>query len=222
MSNYFEKLPDFEYVSRLPGAQISDYIKVKNLFKKGVLREDITAEMMFFTNYSIKNNDRPDNVANDFYGDSDLDWLVLTCNNIVNIQDQWPKSQTNWFSYLIDKYDNESNLYSGIHHYETTEVLNQENVVIIPAGLEVESDYTVDYFDNYLKTIITLSPVIAVTNFQFEEKIEDDRREIYLLKPRYLMAVDDDMDEMMTYQKGSAQYLNETLKRADNIRLHGY
>ena len=153
MSNYFEKLPDFEYVSRLPGAQISDYIKVKNLFKKGVLREDITAEMMFFTKYSIKNNDRPDNVANDFYGDSDLDWLVLTCNNIVNIQDQWPKSQTNWFSYLIDKYDNESNLYSGIHHYETTEVLNQENVVIIPAGLEVESDYTVDYFDNYLKRL---------------------------------------------------------------------
>ena len=41
MSNYFRKLPDFEYVSRLPDAKISDYITVKNLFKKNEIRPDI-------------------------------------------------------------------------------------------------------------------------------------------------------------------------------------
>jgi len=39
MSNYFSKVPDFEYVSRLPDAKISDYITVKNLFKRVFLRE---------------------------------------------------------------------------------------------------------------------------------------------------------------------------------------
>jgi len=222
MSDYFNKLPDIEYVSRLPGAQISDYIKVKNFFKRGIIREDISKELMFFTKYSIKNNDRPDNVAFSKYGDSALDWVILKCNNIHNIQDQWPKSQYNWYNYLLDKYDDEETLYSGIHHYETTEVKNEEEVLIIPAGLEVESDYSVEYLDSYTKLLITKTPVIAVTNFQYEEKLEDAKREIYLLKPEYIQVIEDDMDEMMVYEKGSAQYVNETLKRADNIRLFGY
>ena len=82
MSNYFNQIPDFDYVSRLPDAKISDYITVKNLFKRGKLREDIFQDVSIFTKYQIKGDDRPDNVAFDFYGDSSLDWLVLTCNNL--------------------------------------------------------------------------------------------------------------------------------------------
>ena len=36
MSNYFNLVPDFDYVSRLPNAKISDYIRVKNLYKRVV------------------------------------------------------------------------------------------------------------------------------------------------------------------------------------------
>ena len=67
MSNYFSKVPDFEYVSRLPDAKISDYITVKNLFKRGKLREDIFQDLTLFTKYQIKGNDRPDNVSFDYY-----------------------------------------------------------------------------------------------------------------------------------------------------------
>ena len=79
MSNYFNQIPDFDYVSRLPDAKISDYITVKNLFKRGKLREDIFQDVSIFTKYQIKGDDRPDNVAYDFYGDSSLDWLKITC-----------------------------------------------------------------------------------------------------------------------------------------------
>ena len=41
MSNYFNLIPDFEYVSRLPDAKISDYITVKNLFRRVKVREDL-------------------------------------------------------------------------------------------------------------------------------------------------------------------------------------
>ena len=64
MSNYFNLVPDFEYVSRLPDAKISDYITVKNLFRRVILREDIFSNLTFFTKYSIKGDDRPDNIAN--------------------------------------------------------------------------------------------------------------------------------------------------------------
>ena len=121
MSNYFRNVPDFDYVSRLPGAKISDYNKVKNFFKRGFIREDIFQELSFFTKYKIQGDDRPDNVAWNFYQESGLDWLVLTCNNIINIQTEWPLSQTDFDRFLLDKYETYEKL-NEIHHYETIEL----------------------------------------------------------------------------------------------------
>ena len=150
MSNYFNRVPDFEYVSRLPDANISDYIPVKNLFKRGQLREDIFQDLSVFTKYQIKGDDRPDNVAFDFYGDSDFDWLVLTCNNIQNIQTEWPLSQLDFDTFCLEKYGSYNTLFNGVHHYETVEIKNSSGIVIVPSGQKVESDYSVQYFDNKL------------------------------------------------------------------------
>tara|TARA_S200000501_G_scaffold349445_1_gene365539 strand:- start:1423 stop:2094 length:672 start_codon:yes stop_codon:yes gene_type:complete len=222
MSNYFKQIPDFEYVSRLPDAKISDYIAVKNLFKKGELRPDIFQDLATFQKYQIKGDDRPDNVAQDFYQDSSLDWLVLTCNNVVNIQTEWPLTQRDFDRFLLDKYGTYADLES-IHHYETVELKNSKGVVMLEKGLEVESDFSFSYYDWWLKeqkTIISANAVTSVTNYQYEEKIEDDKRNIFLLKTRYLGLVMDDMEDMMTYKKGSTQYVDETLKKAENIRLY--
>ena len=210
MSNYFKQLPDFEYVSRLPDAKISDYITVKNLFKKGELRPDIFQDLATFQKYQIKGDDRPDNVAQDFYQDSSLDWLVLTCNNVVNIQTEWPLTQRDFDRFLLDKYGTYADLES-IHHYETVELKNSKGVVMLEKGLEVESDFSFSYYDWWLKeqkTIISANAVTSVTNYQYEEKIEDDKRNIFLLKTRYLGLVMDDMEDMMTYKKGSTQYVD--------------
>tara|TARA_R100001460_G_scaffold14004_2_gene31516 strand:+ start:2499 stop:3164 length:666 start_codon:yes stop_codon:yes gene_type:complete len=221
MSNYFSRLPDFEYVSRLPDAKISDYIRVKNLFKKGVLREDIFQDLAFFTKYDIKGNDRPDNVSFDVYGRSDLDWLVLTANNIINVQTEWPMSQADFDRYLLDKYGTYEKM-NATHHHETIEIKNTDGVTIVAAGLRVESDFSVNYFDHKLQQVVTANSITTeVTNYQYEEKLENEKRHIFILKPFYLNVVLDDLEEMMIYEKGSTQYQSETLKRADNIRLYG-
>ena len=85
MSNYFRRLPDLEYVSRLKDSKISDYLVVKNLFKKGILRDDIYQNIATFDKYKIIGDERPDNVAKKIYDNSELDWLVLVSNNIINI-----------------------------------------------------------------------------------------------------------------------------------------
>ncbi len=219
MSNYFSQLPDFEYVSRLPDARISDYIPVKNLFKKGKLREDIIEQTAIFTKYKVRGNDRPDNVAQELYGDPNLDWVVLASNNILNVYDEWPMTQVNFENYLLDKYGTFTEI-NAIHHYETTEVKNKSGAVIVTAGLEVDSNFSVTYFDAAVEGYDTKYPVTSVTNYDYEVKIQDDKRNIFTLKPRYLNIAKDDLKEMMEYKKGSTQYVSETLKRADNIRLY--
>ena len=145
MASYFRQVPDFNYVSRLPDAKISDYIRVKNFFKKGKLREDIFQNLAFFEKYSIIGDERPDNVAFKFYNEETLDWIVLLSNNILNIQSEWPLPQTDFDRFLLNKYDDYNTLYNGIHHYETEEVKSSNRVTIVPAGLQVDPIYSVNY-----------------------------------------------------------------------------
>ena len=222
MSSYFKQVPDFDYVSRLPDAKKSDYITVKNLFKRGKLADDIFQDLTVFTKYEIKGDDRPDNVANEVYDDPDLDWVVLLSNNIINIQSEWPMIQREFDRYLLDKYETYEKL-NDVHHYETIECKNLAGAVIVPKGLWVESDYSVTYYDWYARVEITKSSsdiVVSITNYEYEDNLENEKRNIYLLKPAYLNVVKDDLKELMQYKKGSTQYLDKTLKIAENIRLY--
>ena len=221
MPSYFRQVPNFDYVSRLPDAKISDYAPVKNLFKKGKLRDDIFQNLAFFTKYKINGDDRPDNVAFEVYQDSTLDWLVLLCNNIVNIQTEWPMTQVAFDEYVLSKYGSYETLYGGVHHYETKEVKNSQDVVIVPAGLEVSSPYSVSFYDYFASSQVNSGNIaVPVTNYEYEEKKENDKRNIFVLKNRYLNVVLDDMGDIMPYKKGSSQYVSEDLKKGDNIRLY--
>ena len=222
MSNYFKQVPDFDYVSRLPDAKISDYITVKNLFKRGKLSDDIFQDLTVFTKYEIRGDDRPDNVSDKIYDDPDLDWVILLSNNIINIQSEWPMPQRDFDRYLLDKYETYEKL-NDVHHYETLECKNLTGAVVVPKGLWVESDYSVTYYDWYAGVEITKSSsdiVVSVTNYEYEDKKENEKRNIYILKPKYLNIIKDDLKEMMQYKKGSTQYLDKTLKIAENIRLY--
>jgi hypothetical protein len=217
---YFRQVPNFQYVDRSPGDQtISNYIEVKNLFKKAKLRDDIFSDLSFFTKYSILGDERPDNVAYKFYNDSTLDWIILLSNNVINIQTEWPLSQQGFYNYLIDKYGSEE-VFNEVHHYETIQVNNTNGAIIVRAGLKVPSDYSISYFDiNNGQTMNYRNITVEVSNYDYEEKIQNDKRNIFVLKPNYLNLIFNDLEDIMPYKKGSTQYVNATLKKGDNIRL---
>lgn len=221
IKTYFRQIPNFEYVSRLPNAQIGDYSEVKNIFKRGKIREDILNELAYFTKYQIRGNDRPDNVAYEIYGDSNLDWVVLLSNNIVNVQTEWPLPQQDFDEYLLDKYGSYDTLYNGIHHYETTEVKNSRDIIILPKGLNVGPVHPISYYDDRLEQQIDIANTsIPVTNYEYEEKKENDKRNIFVIKSQYLNIILADMENIMTYREGSSQFKTETLKVADNIKIY--
>ena len=221
MSNYFSKIPNFDYVSRLPNAKISDYIRVKNFFKRVKLREDIFKELAFFEKYTIEGDDRPDNVAFKVYSEQTFDWVVLLSNNIINIQSEWPLPQTDFDRFLLDKYGDYNTLYNGIHHYETQEVKNSNGVTIVPKGLQVQDGYSISYFDFFIdKQIQTGNLSVPVTNYEYEESLNNQKRQIYILKPFYLNVVINDLESVLPYKEGSSQYVSEDLVKGDNIRLY--
>jgi hypothetical protein len=160
--SYFRLIPNFDYISRNKGEGfISEYITVKNLFKKGKLREDIFKNIIFFEKYSIIGDERPDNVAFKFYGEETLDWIILLSNNILNVQNEWPLTQEVFGKVMLEKYGSYENFYSGIHHYETEEIKNLNGITILKSGIEVSPTWKTN--GNFIEAINSIITELSAT-----------------------------------------------------------
>ena len=220
MASYFRQVPDFDYVNRdSDGKSIGDYQVVKNLFKRIKIRQDILQNLAYFTQYKIEGDDRPDNVAFEIYEDETLDWVVLLSNNILNVQTEWPLTQAAFNEFLIKKYgDIEKS--NNIHHYETRELKNDRGEIVVRKGLTVPKNYKIEYFDTKRNQyVVRTNEVDAVTNYTYEVRKEEAKRNIYLIKSDYLELILEDINRLMPYKKGSTQYVSRTLKKGEDIRL---
>ena len=216
---YFQELPNISYPSLLPTRnKIEDRVVVKNIFKRSKLRTDVDQAITGFDYYYVQDQQRPDVLAQQLYGDSELDWVILTANNITNIRDQWPLNNNDLHAYMLEKYGSEQNIL-GIHHYETRQILDEYNRVVMPAGLEVDADFTFKY-KNFTNTIVTVNPVVTITNYDYENKLNEGKRQIRILKPQYLGAFISEHKQIMNYGR-STDFISKKLKGTYNPRIKG-
>tara|TARA_B100000427_G_scaffold243779_1_gene206747 strand:- start:1014 stop:1688 length:675 start_codon:yes stop_codon:yes gene_type:complete len=221
---YFAELPNISYISRLANSSRNDErILVKNLFKRAKIRSDIDSIFTAFTYYQIQEAERPDILAKKIYDDPELDWIILLTNNITNIRHQWPLNNNDLNNYIMDKYSNQA---STIHHYETNELRDSSSRLLLKKGLEVGSDFTFTYTyklgDTWQeKTIQSEKAVAPVSNYEYEQRLNEEKRRIKLLKKEYISVVITDMRNMMRYNKSSSDYISKDIKTTYNPRIYG-
>jgi hypothetical protein len=210
--SYFRELPDLFYQSPFKDRNSStEYVRVKNLFRRVKLRDDLQNVFTAFNKYEIGEGERPDTVAEDLYGSSDLDWVVMLTAGITNVRDQWPLSDYQLYKFAENKYGTELNNFA---FYETTEVKDSSGRLILPKGKVVDSDFKIPNPSNKASD---LNPVTGVTNYEYEVRKNDEKRLIYILKPEYLQLYLGDMRRIMQYEK-SSQYINRRLIATENTR----
>ena len=214
-NSYFRQLPDLDYPSlKNDRTSAYDYQVVKNIFKRAVLRDDVFDSVVAFTKYSVKGDERPDQIAYDFYNDSGLDWVVLTTNNIVHVRDEWPMGNQDFLTYLNAKYTAEQ--LTNIHHYETKLIRDSSGTLIQSEGLTVPSDHSITFLDNGV--LRTESSITSFSFLEHETNLNDAKRNINILKQEYLNLFLEDFENIMEY-KPSKQFVTDSLKKTENPRL---
>ena len=213
--SYFKQLPRLDYPSLANDrTSVYDFQIVKNLFKRAVLRDDILEDVTSFEKYTVQGDERPDQVAYDFYGDSALDWVVLTTNNIIHVRDEWPMGNQDFLTYLNEKYTDEE--LSNIHHYETKRIRTANGKLIQPEGLTVPENHSITFLDNGV--IRTESSLTSFTFLEHETNLNDAKRSINILRQEYLNIFLENFAEIMKY-KPSNQFVTSSLKKTENPRL---
>ena len=214
-NSYFKQLPNLDYPSLTNDRNSAyDYQVVKNIFKRAVVRDDIFNEITAFTKYSVQGDERPDQVAYQFYNDSGLDWVVLATNNIVHVRDEWPMGNQDFLTYLNEKYT-ETEL-ANIHHYETKIIRDSSGTLIQKEGLTVPEGHSVTFIDNGVYR--TESSLTSFSFLQHETDLNDAKRDINILKVEYLGLFLENFADIMEY-KPSKQFVTSKLKKTENPRL---
>ena len=213
---YFRELPNVEYQSFLSDSISSQsYLTVKNLFRRNKLRDDLQNVFTIFDKYEIIEGARPDTVAEEYYGDAELDWVVLITAGIINVRDEWPLSNRELYNYANEVHGDSLN---SVRYYRTTEVKDSEGRLILPAGKVVDGNFTIPKPDTSNEETATLNPVIGVSNWEYEVLKNNKKSSIYLLKINYLQQFLNDMRDIMVYQK-SSERINDKLIRTENTRV---
>jgi hypothetical protein len=212
MGFYFREVPDLDYISPFRDRPSSNtYVQTKNLFRRVKLRDDLKGIFTLYNKYEIEGDDRPDVVAQKVYDDDSLDWVILITNNIINIRNDWPLSDKDLRTFCADKYGTKL---LDIRYYVTTEVKDVKGRLVLPAGLTVDGNFTISDPDQRTQT---LNPVVGITNLEYETNKNDEKRAIFVLRREYLSQFLEDTKQEMFYTR-STQYVNQNLKKGDNIR----
>jgi len=143
---------------------------VTDIMSRVKIRDGILDNITLYNKYDVKSGETPENIAFKHFGNPDLHWVILLTNNIQDRYYDWPMSEQEFELFITDKYSNPA----GIHHYEVT----QSSGKLSGNGPD---DYT-----HKVEVNSTTSGATSISNREYEQRIQDKKRLIKLLDPRFL------------------------------------
>ena len=196
MSKYFSYLPDvYVRTSSYRTNNVDPHVLAKNLFRRIKIREDLDDAILGFTQYTIGNNERPDQVASKFYGNQNYDWVILLCNNIINTYMEWPMTEDELYKMCEQKYGETK--VENTHHWETQEIRDMRGRTVVKGGQEVPEDWTYRRYDGTWVEKDDL--VVPVTNYEYEYRLNEQKRNIYILRKPYVADFIDEYQQLVAY-----------------------
>ncbi len=236
---YFRELPNIRYQSFLNHKKSTkDFVDIKNIFRRTKLFDYLSNNVSLFNKYVIEDGDRPDTIAESLYNNAEFDYIVVLVAGITNITHQWPLQDFQMYDFALGKYGSEENM-NAIHHYETYEIKDSENRLILPPNLIVDSSFKIDgsalrfgtnrftlisqagntqLDDKNEYTVATDNIARPVTNYEYETIKNDESRKIDVLRNSYLTTFVDDFKEVIRYSKNS-HYMKGAIAKTENTNI---
>ena len=143
---------------------------VTDLMTRVKVREKVIDEISLYDKYDVPSGERPEDTAFKHFGSSQYHWVILMTNNITDAYYEWPMSEQDFETFITDKYTNPD----AIHHYEITKSSGRT---------------TANGPDDYSHKIEVNSDATgaqSVSNREYEQRLQDEKRSINLLNPAYL------------------------------------
>tara|TARA_B100000902_G_scaffold276706_1_gene262489 strand:- start:565 stop:1335 length:771 start_codon:yes stop_codon:yes gene_type:complete len=220
MSKFFSNLPNV-YVGVEGADEIISYKKVKNIFRRVEVQEKLQKYSNQFESYFIREGERPDMLANEMFGDPELDWVILLANNIVDPYQDWPIDANTLREMALEKYTN----IDAVHHWETKPIKNG-TIEVVKGGVEVNETYRAVLTGN---TLTKDQSIYSVSNIEHEIYVNEKKRLIAMPSIEMVAFFEDQFSDLVDYvpnkevdrkgdKKTNNSFASRFLDRADYRR----
>jgi len=152
-----------------------------DIFTRIKIRDKAFTTSTLYDKYDVVSGDKPEDIAFLHFGDAQYHWVILLTNNITDRYYGWPLSLQDFEAYVNDKYDNPD----SIHHYEKTQSSG-------PQTGNGPSDYS-----HKIECLSTDVGAQSVSNREYEERLQDEKRQIKLLNPAYLQMFLEEFEKLV-------------------------
>jgi hypothetical protein len=219
MGKYFEYFPLVPY--DVAQNQYSNYENATNiLFRMRVVRQIISNISSYYP-YIVREGDRPDTLAEKVYKNSEAHWVILYANDMIDPFYDWPLTVKDFNAYITDKYGSTANAKTTIHHYdmviqrENTDLnvidihryqVNQANLASNLNSTLVNVPYetynslavtqSVDTYNIDGRTVVEVINREAVSNWDYEVALNDDKRKIKVIKKEYYPIIMNNFNQL--------------------------
>ena len=154
---------------------------VPDIIKRVKMREGIINNITMFDKYDVTSGEKPEDVSYKQYGTTAYYYQILLVNNITDRFYGWPLSDQEFEEYVNKKYTNPD----AIHHYEKVQLSG-------PTTGNGPEDY-----DHYIEVNSTDSDASSVSNYEYERRLQEEKRQIKLLDPAYLPAFEEEFNKLI-------------------------
>tara|TARA_S200000501_G_scaffold374988_1_gene425850 strand:+ start:878 stop:1453 length:576 start_codon:yes stop_codon:yes gene_type:complete len=182
MSEYFTNLPLINY--DIDKSKPSNTTIAVDIFRRNVIRDKILSNVLSYYPYQVKFGDRPDTIADQYYGSVDYMWLVLYANDIFDVYNEWPKFGPDMKNFIIKKHGSVLTASNSVHHYE--QILRSE----IPATADTPKikEKTV-HIDKTTYDTLSSGSRKSVSQYDYELIENEKRRNIILIEDIYAKQI---------------------------------
>ena len=154
---------------------------VTDLLRRVKIRSSVRDSLSLFDKYDVQNGETPESLAYKIYGDSEYHYIILMLNNITDRYYGWPLSDYSFEVYVTNKYTNPG----AVHHYEVTQ----------SSGTQTSNGP--DDYSHKIEVNSDATGAEAVTNYEFERRLQEEKRQIKLLDPAYLPAFEEEFNKLI-------------------------
>ena len=179
MAYMFNKWPTVSYDMLRKG----NPIELTNVTLRFKLNELLLNKVAVMYQYNIQDGERADIIAEKYYEDSQLDWVIYLVNNIIDPQFDWPLDDQSFDRYIRKKYGSIEKAMQTNHAYE--KILREQEVffdgTIIPQKTAIVDK---DSYD-----LTTPANRRAIDKYTYELEINEAKKVIKLIDRKYLPAL---------------------------------
>jgi hypothetical protein len=208
MARYFQSFPTISYDVYGNGNPIA----IRNVFFRLKIIDAVRQNTLIYYPYFVKEGETPEMISYKYYKDSNMHWLVMLVNQVIDPIFDWPLTELSFQNYIAAKYGSIGAAQSLIDHYTLTVTSVDSasgDTTVTTTTIDLTTfnntpEFTFQEVNLQDGTTVQITTTTAIVfAFDKEYQCNENRKQIQLLSNQYTSEIQQEFNALTAAARSS-------------------